>query len=353
MKKALGIYIGVAVLCACLGWAGVRAATELVHHGNTKIVADSGGHSVVIPREVKRIAVTCYGGASQEIAVLEAGDKIVAQPSMSKFPLLLSLYPKFRSIPDVGSFDNVSIEQLMMVRPDLVIAAVISPHSNAQIKSMGLPVVEVLVGRADSEGLLSEIAMMGQVLNKKSQAAELINYWHSRMAWIKQRTAKIPASQRRKVLYMSTGNSVSQVLSNGWGHEFIVRSGGEDVVSGIKATGTLNTEQLIAWNPDVIVINGSARQSALLNNNPQLRKINAVSHHAIYYCPIGAFWWDRPSPEAILGVMWLAKTLYPEQMKNLNLRSETFSFYRRFYRHELSNSEYEAMLNPGTHRLRQ
>jgi iron complex transport system substrate-binding protein len=75
--------------------------------------------------------------------------------------------------------------------------------------------------------------------------------------------------------------------------------------------------------------------------------VRAVRENAVYRCPVGAFWWDRPSPEAILGIMWLAKTLYPSACADVDIKGETDSFFRRFYGYNLSDEEYEAFGKGG------
>jgi iron complex transport system substrate-binding protein len=74
-----------------------------------------------------------------------------------------------------------------------------------------------------------------------------------------------------------------------------------------------------------------------------------VKENAVYCCPVGAFWWDRPSPEAILGIMWLAKTLYPKAMSDIDIKKETKWFFERFYKYSLTDKEYESFgveINP-------
>lgn len=104
-------------------------------------------------------------------------------------------------------------------------------------------------------------------------------------------------------------------------------------------------EQLLVWNPDVIVVHndkGSISPDRSFKANQRMKNVKAVRVNRVHPCPVGAFWWDRPSPEAILGIMWLAKTLYPERMKGLDLKKETVSFYKRFYAYGLSDREYES-----------
>ena len=54
------------------------------------------GKSVEVPEKVEKIAVTCYGGASHEVAILGAGDKIVAQPPMQRFHSWLKCFQVLR-----------------------------------------------------------------------------------------------------------------------------------------------------------------------------------------------------------------------------------------------------------------
>jgi len=101
--------------------------------------------------------------------------------------------------------------------------------------------------------------------------------------------------------------------------------------------------------PDVIIL--SSNEGTFIpvddvKNNDQLASIGAVRNNLIYECPVGSFWWDRPSPEAPLGILWLAKTIYPEKFIDIDLKAETQDFYRTYYGYTLSDQEYEKFLNP-------
>jgi len=41
--------------------------------------------------------------------------------------------------------------------------------------------------------------------------------------------------------------------------------------------------------------------------------------------------WDYPSPQACLGLVWLAKALHPELFPNLDPLKEADRFYQEFY----------------------
>ena len=43
-----------------------------------------------------------------------------------------------------------------------------------------------------------------------------------------------------------------------------------------------------------------------------------------------------------IGFMWLAKLLYPDYTREIDLEKETREFFREFYRHELTDEEYRS-----------
>jgi iron complex transport system substrate-binding protein len=53
--------------------------------------------------------------------------------------------------------------------------------------------------------------------------------------------------------------------------------------------------------------------------------------------------WDTPVPDSLLGIMWLAETLYPEEV-NLDLKDEVMAFYADFYNYRLTDDEVTQLL---------
>ncbi len=306
-------------------------------------IVDMAGRKVVVPDTIRGVVITCYGGVTHEVSVMGAADRIVAQPSMRRFPNLLKMYPRFAATEDAGSFENVSVERIMTLKPDLVIAGITSPRANRKIESLGIPVVTAAIGRADIDALLNEFRMMGKVLGTEKRAAELVSFWKERLSFIRKRVSGIPVSKRKRVFYMGSESSLSTDGRLWWGQHFISAAGGINVAADIGPARQVTVEQLLVWNPDVIVMHtdtGPLSAGRPFKDNPRMRNVKAVKDNRVYPCPVGAFWWDRPSPEAILGILWLARTLYPERIKGLDLKKETVSFYKRFYDYGLSGGEY-------------
>ncbi len=324
--------------------AETEAETE-AETATTRTITDMSGNTVTIPVEVNKIVVTVCGGVSQEISVLGAADKIVAQPGKCLFSTLYTMFPYFNDVPDVGAFSNANVEEIIKLDPDLVI---VGPSGNESIAATGIPTVSVLTGKATLATITKEFTMMGEILGEQEKAADLVDLWNEKLAIFEERSAQIPADEVKNVYYML--GAVTHTNGNGsWGDSFVTVVGAENAAAEIGDTKDVSVEQIISWNPDVIIASaneGSYIPTEDIKNNEQLQDVSAIQNDEIYQCPVGCMWWDRPSPEAILGFMWLAKTIYTDYYSDIDLESEIKDYYQTFYGYSISDEEIEAFLNP-------
>jgi iron complex transport system substrate-binding protein len=122
------------------------------------------------------------------------------------------------------------------------------------------------------------------------------------------------------------------------------------VAHDLESRGIVSAEQIRLWNPDVIVTStneGSRTAAASIRTGAAYRQVKAVAGGQVHDAPIGGFWWDRPSPEAILGILWLSKILYPDRMKDVDLEQETRLFFEKFYGYALPADEYRRFFRQG------
>jgi iron complex transport system substrate-binding protein len=96
-------------------------------------------------------------------------------------------------------------------------------------------------------------------------------------------------------------------------------------------------EQLIAWQPDVVVILG-AEGAAAFAGDERWRDLPAVRENRVFASPTLPFGWvdGPPSPSRLLALCWLGHELYPDQFPE-DMRAATRGFYRLFYAVELSD----------------
>jgi len=329
-------------VCIILMWS--CAAALLPASCETK-VADFTGKEICIPKQMDRIIITCYGGGSQEIALFMGADKILAHPDTKQFTLFTRVYPDLKNVISVGTFNDVNLETLLKLQPTIVFAGITSVPMNERIRSAGIPVYTLGIGKHSIPTLLQEFAHVGKMLHKEQKADALIGYWKHTLSMIDQRLSKIDRAKRKKVFYTSAAAKMGSESPKNWGDDFIESAGGINVAAAIPFQGGVNAEVLNVWNPDVIITttNGKNNLNAQgIRNDPALAQIIAVREKRVFQSPVGIFWWDRPSPESILGILWLSKVLYPKELSDIDLKKETMNFYRKFYGYHLSEQEYNG-----------
>lgn len=342
MRKILSIFLLLLVAFSATS-CSKSSTSDKENNKEKEQITDAAGRVVDKPNKTDKLAITCYGGATHEIATLGAGDKIVAQPTMDKFPQLLKIYPDFKNVLDPGSFDNVNVEELLKADPDMVFVGITSSKGNELIEKAGMPTFTMNIGSANIDNLKKEFKAIGNLLNNKEKSEALLTYWDTKMNMVKDMVSKVPEKERKKVYY--AGESITKASSGIWGDSLITGSGGINVTSNIAegANGKeVSVEQVFKWEPEVIVTQKTNKGLKNFNEDDRIKDLEAIKNKKLYQFPSGAFWWDRPSPEAPLGFMWLATTLYPEYTKDLDLKKETKEFYKNFYNYDLSDEEYNS-----------
>ncbi|NMB10146.1 MAG: ABC transporter substrate-binding protein [Tissierellia bacterium] len=307
------------------------------------VVVDAIDREIEKPENMDKLAITCYGGASHELSILGGSDKILAQPDMKKFQQLLKMYPRFENVVDPGSFDNINIEEILKVEPDMAFVGVTSKKGNKLIENSGIPTFTMLIGTAEVDSLKKEFDNVGKILGKEDISEKLINYWEDKLNMVKEAVDKVPENEKKKVYY--AGETITQANSGKWGDSYITGSGGinvlKDITKGAKGS-EISVEQVAEFNPDVVITQKRPAGIKPIMEDNRIKDLDFIKNEEVYSCPIGAFWWDRPSPESPLGFMWLAKTLYPNYTESIDLKKEVKDFYKEFYDYELTDEEYES-----------
>ena len=303
-------------------------------------VTDAKGNVFTIPEKVDRIAITCNGGTTHEVVIFGGVDKIVAEPSMKRFPQLLKMYPQLEDVTNAGSFDDLNIEAMIATAPDLALVGLSSDKGNAQIVDAGIPIYVMLIGWAGIDTLKQEFFNVGLILNNEAKAQELVKHWDTALGDLKEKVDKIPVDERKKVYYVSAAD-ITKANRGEWGRAWIDAVGADFAVPEDNLKGDVTIELAASWDPDVIVVQGGNDIEDLYNDEA-LADMKAIRQKQVFSIPIGGFWWDRPSPEATLGFLWLAQTVYPEYMKDIDLKKEAKAFYKEFYSYDLTDDEYES-----------
>ena len=114
---------------------------------------------------------------------------------------------------------------------------------------------------------------------------------------------------------------------------------------------TISPEQLLLWDPEVVIAIEPAFVSAA-GADDVWKSVKAVRTGRLYLAPADPFGWvdSPPSVNRLIGLKGLGRFLYPEASPEL-LRAETRNFYNLFYHRAPDERQLNELLS-GTGRPR-
>lgn len=323
---------------------GVTASGECSAESPRPTVTDGAGSVVALPPDVARVAIV---GAvpiiSSFLLALGKGETIVSGvPPFSqtkRHKYLRALVPSIFERPVAqGPAADPNFEVLRAIRPDRVITM---DRSVAELLDDEGFQTLVLTGR-EPEDVKATIALLGEVFEVRPRAERYIQYFDNTIKRIDAITAAIPNEQRPKVLFCSMKSMSRPHQTADW---WIRKAGGLSVAGPelpMKNQG-ISLEQLVAWDPDVLVVN-TQNEIDQVYSNERLKAIKAVQTKRVYTVPVGVHTWHR-TVEQPLALLWAAKTFFPQQFVALDLMAETKRFYSEFFDYRLTDEQASEILS--------
>ncbi len=349
----LGMAAAVAALAAGCGSSSSDASPPAP---TTQVVTSLSGEKVTVPLKINRIAEQFPAHTVTDI-MLGVGDKLVAIPQNVKtIPFLRKVYPGVNGLPELfRNGGKVNMEELLKLKPD-VVSTISGGDTLTPFQQAGLPAVNMDFNTFPQ--LVPSIQLAGKVYGGAAAAkAKAYNdYVTAKLAMVQSRLAKLPATEQPSVVHIASYPPVvvdgGKSLIDGW----IKIAGGTDSASGVKGTHvTVSMEQLLQWNPDVLIVEtpggdqGLAANSAQsvidnLAKSPGWADLKAVKAGRVYLNPQGLYPWDRFGPEEALQIQWAAKVLHPDLFTDLDIRSETKNFYSKFFNYHTTEADLDQIL---------
>ena len=340
------LVLGLVVLTGC----GQSAPVPQAPISATRTVVDMTGRSVQIPANVTRVA-TDYPALDATMLLLGAADRIVAT-SPGVGPLFQTLDPPFKNVamPFDSTLANANVEALLATRPQVVL---LSPSARVLLPTfqrVGIPAL-VFASFQDPTQLKAGVTAVANVLGGSAiaRAQQFATYYDANIAQVQAKTAGIPPVSQPKVYY-TAGNPL-QTEGQGSIVDFWMNEGGGQNVAAVNGINTapafvtVTLEDVLKWNPDIIVCRDPATKPQILAD-PRWSAVSAVRNNRVYVNPSGVYVWSVRSAESALEPLWAAKTFHPDLFPNLDVANEVKKFYAQFYSCQLSDQQVNAILNP-------
>lgn len=268
---------------------------------------DGLGREVKLTRPAQRV-VSMAPSNTEILFAIGAGNQVVGRDTLSDFP------EEAKKLPDIGStFDALNTEQIVSLKPDLVLAAEINtPEQVKQLEDLGLTVY-YLKNPLTLEEMYGNLDIVAQLTGHQKEAATLVDSLKKRVAAVDAKIA--PISSRFSVFYELDATDPAKPYTAGKGTfitQLIERAGGHNIAADLDGYPQLSLEQVVAADPAFIIL-GDARYGVspeTIAQRPGWENLSAVKNGKVL-----AFNDDlvsRPGPRLVDALEELAKLLRPE-----------------------------------------
>ena len=330
--------------------------TETQETGETREITDMAGRKVTVPAAEDIESVFSTGPVAAIFMYMVAPDKLLGWNYELNDVEKSIILEKYHDLPNFGMGDAINYEAVIAANPTIALNcgkindAMVS-DCDALSKSLGIPVIAV-----DNElnNSAEAFRFMGELLGVEDHAEELAEYSEKIFTDIAS-LADIPEDEKVSV-YFGNGEDSLETAPRGSQHAQILDAVNvtnvADLELGDGSRVQISAEQLLAWNPDVIVVNGEPKADKSGNSaaedilsNPDYASLKAVQDNKVYGTPNATFSWvDRPAgPNRLIGMRWLSAVVYPEYIK-CDVNEEIREFFNLFYHVDLSDEQLENVL---------
>ena len=301
---------------------------ELVILGKEKemTVIDATDRTVTIQKPVEMIASSSRVQDIRTICALGAADRIVGVPDAITgddahlYTAINIPHPELTELPVAGSpyYGGPNLEVIAALEPDLVLISWADADSVQE--ATGVPTMEAHNPQPVLD--FKELTFMGYVLNERERAEELISYYNEKLDYVTEVTSDIADDEKPKV-YLAFWGELTLTpafykpveLAGG---EYVAESGGPGPYGPFM--WQVSKEQIIAWNPDVILLHGTmtemlSREDVL--SDPDLQSVSAIQNGAVYSTKGYAWGWDPAT--GVVESFYMAKLFHPDEFADMDV----------------------------------
>lgn len=223
--------------CLFLGQIACAATNALVR--------DDRGEVVSLPRAPQRI-VTLMPALAESICALGACNRLVGTDRFANWP------ESVKALPKLGGMDDVSLEALVRLKPDLVLLGR-SARLLPRLLALGIPVMALEPQtQAQVQHSLQRLAVVLGLPEPDRQAAKV---WQQVQAQLDQARAAMPPQSKGASVYFEAGSGGYAAGASSFIGELISALGLRNVVPAhLGPFPQLSPEWVLRSQPDLIMM---------------------------------------------------------------------------------------------------
>lgn len=279
---------------------GVVVCLSLAAFAN-RTVRDEFDREVTVPDHPHRL-VCLAPSITDMVYALGRADDVVGITDYTKYP------PEARNKPSIGGVVNPSLEKLVSLKPDLVLAIgeLNSVELTRGIERLGFPVF--VINPRGLHDIYLSIQNVGKAIDAEGQASVLIARLQAREAAVRQR---VSGKARPEVFFLLWPEPIMTAGRGAFITELIDVAGGKSVTADLPGEWPrLSFEAVLARNPEyLLLVKGSDVTVESLRRQGNWTKLRAIRDGKVFYAD------DRiefPSPMVFDALEDLANQFHPD-----------------------------------------
>ncbi len=356
--------VATAAMASLVLFSGVALAGEKVK------VKDITGREVEVSVPVERVIL----GEGRQIYFTAALDtdapfkRVVGwrddfqKADLDGYNIYLKKYPEMARIPTFGGMKDgtFDIEQAVTLKPDVIIMNIDAKSATEEsgyiekLSKVGIPLVYVDFREKSLANTDPSMRLIGKLFGKEEKAEEFVKFHDEQIKLVTDRLAAAK-DLKKPVVFIERAGGYSDDCCMSFGDEnfgkMVEVAGGINMAKGIipGTFGTVNPEQIIASNPDQVIVTGAnwelyvpggkwvgvgpgadkavaAKKLAALTERPAFTGIKAVKDGNVH-----AIWHQfYNNPYQFVAIQQIAKWLHPELFTDLDPESTFKELHTRF-----------------------
>ena len=312
-----------ALALMCLALALPAVAEE------TRMLTDAAGREVEIPAQVERVVCTgvgalrytCYVGAQELVVGVEQYE---TEPSLERLYSYVNR-DRFAGLPTIGANGEPDAEAILAADPQVIVmSAYVDGADDLQART-GIPVV--VVPGSDTtldDGAFETIRLLGELYGVENRAAELTDYLREVEADLAARTADIPAEEKPSVYVCGVSFQGAHGFEGTEAHYGPLELIGADNLAnqtGQASAFDIDPEQVLAWDPDVILIdyNGLPLIAEDYAADPDFYNALTAVREGRVYAQISFRSYASNLETALADAYYAGTVIYPERFADIDI----------------------------------
>ena len=264
---------------------------------------DEAGRHVQVPAALKRI-VSLAPNLTEIVFALGEGDRLAGDTDYCDYPA------EAAKKPHVGGPVNPNLEQVVALKPDVVLATAINRRETVDaLARIGVPVYAT--DPHSVEDMIASIEHIGKVLDAEKVAAPLAASLRERLSNL---DGRIAGATTRRVLFVVWTDPLITVGRDSFIADALRRAGARSVVDVTAEWPRISFEEILRLQPEFLVFANAHAADAqrdidTLRTRPGWRDLDALRRGNIVVVSDAI---NRPAPRMIDAVEQLARAFHAE-----------------------------------------